>query len=114
MVRNLLVLSLLPLLLVAACGQDAPVPTEKPAESPGTPPAAEIGATKTVVLDVFGMGGDCCPDAVRSQIMKVPGVVAAEVSLETGKATCTVGEKVDPKVLAAAVGDGYSAKVFEE
>ena len=72
---------------------------------------ALFGKTKTTVLDVEGMTCGHCVMRVQKALSGVKGVKEAKVDLQAKKATVTHDEKVDPKVLVAAVEEsGYKAK----
>lgn len=63
-------------------------------------------------LKVTGMTCQHCVSAVTKALEQVPGVTAANVSLEQGQAT--VDGAADPSALLAAVKEeGYSAEVTD-
>lgn len=68
-------------------------------------------ATRTIRLEVEGMGCEGCVTAVQQALEGVPGVVRALVDLKGGRAEVEAAEGVDPARLVAAVGEaGYDAK----
>jgi Cu+-exporting ATPase len=73
-----------------------------------TPPAGTTEAT----LDVVGMDCASCVAHVTGAASKVPGVVACEVNLATGRARVQFDpRRVDPAAVAAAITDaGYPSQ----
>lgn len=67
-------------------------------------------ADTTTELIVTGMTCGHCVGAVQAELEQVPGVSAAVVDLETGRASVTMSAAVEPASLVAAVEEaGYSA-----
>jgi Cu+-exporting ATPase len=85
--------------------------TENPM-SPSTTSSA-AAATREWSFSVEGMTCASCVARVEKALLKVPGVVSAEVNLATEAATVqAAGPQVDAAVLAAAVEQaGYTARV---
>lgn len=65
--------------------------------------------SKTIELEVTGMTCDHCVHAITTAVKDIPGVSAAEVSLE-GKSAVISGDSFDvQKILDAIEEEGYSA-----
>lgn len=65
-----------------------------------------------ISLKIDGMTCGGCKAAVERVLAAQPGVTAATVDLENGRALVTAGDGVAPQALAAAVeGAGYEARV---
>lgn len=75
--------------------------------------AIAAGQPKHVVLDVPDMTCPLCPLTIEKTLQRVPGVIAAEASLESKQAEVTYdADKVDPAALVRAVdAAGYHASV---
>ncbi len=87
--------------LVSACGKDEPAAVN-------APNAANL---KTVTLSVPGMTCAACPITVRKALEKVPGVVRAQADFDSKTATVRFDPaRTDIKALIAAVKNaGYAA-----
>ena len=60
--------------------------------------------TKTIIIT--GMTCPHCSGRVHKALAAIPGVSAADVSHETGKAVVTLADEVNVDLLTAAVVDG--------
>ncbi len=72
-------------------------------------------ALQTVTLAVDGMVCSACPYIVRKSLLDLPGVRAAEVSGESGRAVVTMDPAViDPELLVTATSDiGLPSRIVE-
>ena len=86
--------------LVSACGKDEPTSVNNDAAN-----------LKTVTLSVPGMTCAACPITVRKALEKVPGVVRAQADFDSKTATVRFDPaRTDIKALIAAVKNaGYAA-----
>ncbi|MEK0085217.1 heavy-metal-associated domain-containing protein [Benzoatithermus flavus] len=74
--------------------------------------SGEQQATRTIRLEVEGMGCAGCVTAVRQALEDVPGVVRALIELEGGWAEVEASPTVDPARLVAAIdAAGYEARL---
>ncbi len=80
--------------------------------SASSPPAQTAGTTK-VVLHVEGMSCASCASGLKAALMKVPGVVGAEISYEEKRAVVQITTAKQAALIAAVVSLGYSATPTE-
>ena len=86
-----------------------------PAVFGGEGTAGSAPALQTVTLAVDGMVCSACPYIVRKSLLNLPGVRAAEVSGESGRAVVTMDPAViDPGLLVAATSDiGFPSRIVD-